>query len=266
MAGETKGDSQMRAVALLATVLAVGSWQAAPVWAAIIAQHSGSTDPSTEGFTNNDGLLPVYGSPTGDTWTIQGNPYVTYDQYLITPAQAAILNSAPTLIYTATFNNFYNNSYNSGEIGPFGTYADLELNGNRFNLNLSSDGAGDQLLSLSYGSQAPSYTISGLGTGSVTLSMVWNNTTSLANVYLDGVEIISNYGGLACPSCRDPTIDGFMFFGGGGGSFSNVELQTSNSIPEPATWAMMLAGFAALGLAGITHHARALRFGISASL
>lgn len=44
--------------------------------------------------------------------------------------------------------------------------------------------------------------------------------------------------------------------GGGGFAFDNITLNDAAAIPEPATWAMMLAGF---GLAGSAIRRRRLR-------
>jgi hypothetical protein len=74
--------------AALAVSLAVWTNSAG---AAAIAQHSGSTDPSTEGFVNNGGSLPVYGSAVTDAWNVSGDWSTTYNEYLLAPAQSAEL-------------------------------------------------------------------------------------------------------------------------------------------------------------------------------
>ncbi len=45
---------------------------ASTAYGAVIVQHSGSTDPGTEGFVNNGGDLPVYGTAVTNAWNVSG--------------------------------------------------------------------------------------------------------------------------------------------------------------------------------------------------
>jgi hypothetical protein len=71
----------------------------------IIVQHSGNINPTTEGFLNNSGGLPVSGSASGDAWYIAGDDAGDYDEYIITGPQDNILDAAATWTLTATFSD-----------------------------------------------------------------------------------------------------------------------------------------------------------------
>jgi hypothetical protein len=153
--------------------------------AQIIAQHSGSTNPGTEGFKNSEGGYPVFGSPVTSAWNMDQYAWTDdYNQYTFTPAQSAALWTEPWTL-TAIMQNL-----STGTGFGSGIYADVLANG-RFDIDLSSDGAGDQLLS-NNGNYAtgmvaqPSYTIAGLGTNYATFQMVYNPTSHTADYYVNG--------------------------------------------------------------------------------
>ena len=82
----------MRATWILSGALLLGLAQAAG--ADTIVQHSGSTDPTTEGFTNDVGGTPAPGSPvTGPpaAWNVSGAWCCDYDQYSLSSAQQTTL-------------------------------------------------------------------------------------------------------------------------------------------------------------------------------
>jgi hypothetical protein len=64
--------------------------------AQLVAQHSGSTNPGTEGFVNNNGG-PIYGSPviasvtTPSSWNMTGPWPFNYNQYVLSAAQSTAL-------------------------------------------------------------------------------------------------------------------------------------------------------------------------------
>ena len=87
---------------------------------------------------------------------------------------------------------------------------------------------GIRVLSLDlFSSTAPKYTITGLGTGAVSLTFVYDNSTQTGNAYVNGVEVVSGYAGYAAGGAGT----GAAIFGGVDGDFSKVELQTGTSIP-----------------------------------
>jgi hypothetical protein len=212
-----------------------------------IIQTSGTTDPTTLGFTNDFGGTPAPGSAGVGTWNISGNYCCTYAQYALSAAQASELSTAATWTYTATFSNL------STDTGG-GSYAVLIVNSTRFDLNLRSDGSGDQVLSLNAFSGTPSYTIAGLGTNPVTLSLIYSNLTNTGNAYVNGSEVISGFAGYG-----EGFGNGGVFFGGEDGEFSNVDLTTGSVLPGSTTPEPGFYGLLAVGLGGILFVARRRR-------
>lgn len=122
------------AVAVLAGLLGT------PASAAVLLQHSGNTDPTTEGFGN---FASSFG-PAPGAWQMSGPSCYDYYEYLLSSAQTAALGSANEWTLTARFNNFA-----APDAGiPWGTYVRLLLNNTAFDLALFSNGTGDQILSL----------------------------------------------------------------------------------------------------------------------
>lgn len=222
------------AVAAFAITLSLGG---AKAQAQVIIQHSGNTDPITEGFVD---AYTSYGSQSGAAWNVTGPDCCDYYGYNLTAANVIALDGASEWNMVATMRNLAAPYYE-------GAYAVILLNGTRFDLGLRSDGLGNQILNLSYGQGypgSPNYTIAGLGTDPVTLSLIYSNSTNSAGVFVNGTEVISGYAGVSQGGNA-------ILFGGADGDFTNVELLAgaSSSVPEPSTWAMMLLGLAGLGFA-----------------
>jgi hypothetical protein len=216
---------------------------AAPARANInIIQTSGSTDPTTVGFTNDVFGVPAPGSAGVGTWNISGAWCCDYDLYSVTAAQANELAAAATWTFTATFANLSNDTSPAFS----GSYADVIVNSIRYDLGLHSDGSGDQILTLNTFTGAPAYTIPGLGNNPVTLSFIYNNTTETGNAYVNGVDVISGFAG------RPEALgNGAVFFGGEDGEFSNVQLETGSVLPGTPTPEPSFYGLLALGIGGL---------------
>lgn len=244
----------LRSFVTLALAIALQTWIAVlPVHAdTIMIQDSGGTDPNTLGFTGSTYGSPAPGSASDGNWDVSGPWCCGYDVYSLNSIQVAELDSASSWTYTATFANLSTNtspeeSYPSSYTtvpGSYGSYASIALNGFRFDLGLHADGSGDQVLMLDSFGPGPEYTIAGLGTNQVTLSVVYDNSSGTADVYVNGIDVISGFAGYATD---DPSE---LFFGGEDGQFSNVELSYANlnlgpdasPVPEPRTLYLLLFG------------------------
>jgi len=240
----------LRLFVSLAIVIALLSWIAAPPAQAdtIVIQDSGGTDPNTLGFAGSTYGSPAPGSASGGNWDVSGPWCCTYDVYTFSAAQVAALTSSSSWTYTATFANLSTNTspeeapppYYVDVPGSYGSYASIALNGMRFDLGMHSDGAGDQILMLDpYSSSSPEYTISGLGTSQATLSLVYNGSSGTADVYVNGVDVISDFSGFATADQDE------VFFGGEDGQFSNVALSYADAsvdppVPEPHSFGLLL--------------------------
>jgi hypothetical protein len=216
---------------------------ALPASANIVVNQEGNQNPISNGFAPGPA---TQGPVAGPAWNVQGSWCCSYDYYSLTSAQVSSLTSATNWAWTATFANLSPQTTQNGYgPGSYGSYADIILNDNRFDLDLGSDGGGNQILFVNSFGGAPSYTITGLGTNPVTLEVLYNNATSNANIYVNGTEVIANYAGYSYG------YSNLAFFGGQDGNFSQVELQTNVSAPtttpEPVEMPVLALGAGCLG-------------------
>jgi hypothetical protein len=188
----------------------------------VIVQETGGANPNTLGFTGAfGGTAP--GSASGGTWNIAAGPWNTnYDIYELTTANQTDLAAADGYTYTATYNNLSTNTSPTFPGAPFsyGSYANLSVKNIRFDLGMHSDGQGNQVLALDpFDANSPVFTIPGLGTNPVTLTLLYNNTTQRGDAYVNGVKVISGYAGNSTAFTGENVV-----FGGEQANFSNVEL------------------------------------------
>jgi uncharacterized protein (TIGR03437 family) len=197
----------------------------------VIVQDSGGMNPNTLGFAGAfGGLAP--GIAMNGAWIISGGPWNTnYAIRNLTSTDISNLISAPSWTLTATFANLSSNTSATypGAPSSCGSYADVSLGGLRYSLNLCADGQGNQVLTLDPFTGGPNYTIRGLGTGSVTVSLIFNKTTHSADAYVNGVDVIKGFLG------GSEYTGTFVAFGGENASFTNFELSYATAAPTGPT-------------------------------
>jgi hypothetical protein len=122
----------------------------------------------------------------------------------------------------------------------YGGDAIIQINGVRFDLDLHSDGSGNQVLCADVFSGNPSYC---LGTNPVTLEVFYNSSTMTASIFVNGTKVISNYAGAAAlPCCAANSVQ----ISGENATFSQVELET-NVPPSSAASALQILPQLAFG-------------------
>lgn len=218
--------------------------------AAIVAEHSGATNPATEGFVVPPGYNDGNGKPVYNdlglginAWNINGSWCCSGEIYELNATQEAALTANDWLL-TATFRDLSTTS--SGSYGPnsYGGFVTVGVGGLRFSIDIHSDGHGDQVLApdpFSGPPNYPTYTIKGLGMNYATFEVAYDAATKTANYYVDGNEVLSDVHGYT------NFYENWFAFGGQDSNFNLVELQSDTTItPEPAEFALVGGGMLAL--------------------
>ncbi len=225
------------------TVSLAGILATPMVGADILVDQTGSTNPSTNGFIGG------YGSAVSGAWNIAGSWCCTFDYWTPTALQLSDIASAANWELTTTYSNLSTDTGGGACCGPdtFGSNVSVSLNGIRFDLDLHSDGLGNQILSVNPFAGTPDYTIAGLGTNYVTLEVLYNNATQTGDIFVNGTQVISDYVGHT--NYLDPVG---VRFGGEDGDFSQIELADNVSTPEPNQFPVLLGvmGFGLFRLKG----------------
>ena len=216
-----------------------------PAHAAIIAEHSGATNPSTEGFVVPSGYDDGNGKPVYNdlglginAWNINGSWCCSGEAYELSSAQETAL-TANDWVMTAYFRDLSTTC--SGSFGPnsCGGGVTVGVGGLRFSIGLHSDGHGDQVLAPDPFAGSPTYTIKGLGMNYALFQVAYDAATKTANYYVNGKEVLTDIHGYT------DYYENQLFFGGQDSNFNLVELQsdtTLTSTPEPATLALVGLG------------------------
>jgi hypothetical protein len=99
-----------------------------------------------------------------------------------------------------------------------GIYADVLVGSLRFDIDLTPDGHGNQILSNLDGAAPTSYTITGLGANYVNIQMDYNHTSQTVSYYVNGILVLSDVQGA---NAAQPSV----IFDGIEGNFNLVSLQ-----------------------------------------
>jgi hypothetical protein len=235
-----------------------------------IGFHSGSTNPSTEGFTTvtfgaSSTVAPLSNDQGLPAWSIAGTAQVAqfaYESPAPTASQlAAIASQGFTMTMTDRVIQGLAPAYSSPNFVVIAG-EDFTFNGKRWEMDLGLNASGDTVVVLpnsidnggpggSIRAPGASFTLVGSGSSYHTYQLIYNPTTMLASLFVDGVDRIDGYSGHT--SFTNPNV-GLVWgaFSGGQGNFNLASLQTGlpSSVPEPASLVMLSLGLAALaGLA-----------------
>lgn len=228
-------------------LLAAGFMAALCANASIIAEHSGSTNPSTEGFVVPSGYNSGNGAPvTNDlglginAWNINGSWCCSGEIYELSSAQETALTDNNWLL---TVNMRDLATASSGNYGPnsYGGVVTVGVGGLRFSVDIHSDGKGDQVLAPDPFAGSPTYTIVGLGTNYALFQVAYDAATKTADYYVNGTEVLTGVTGYT------NYYESWFGFGGEDSNFNLVELQSDTSFPtsaapEPSTLFLLVTG------------------------
>ncbi len=259
-----KGSGLTKCVVLMlaAQALLLG---AKPAQAGLIA-YTGDADPTTEGFTASTYAAPSTVGPVANdlglpAWTIVGTGLGSQFGYLSGPLsdtqQAGLVSQGFTLTLVARVlqnPNLAPAVYDSNNQVVIGGALVSPIAGKRFEVDLGLDSSGDTVAVLPTSisspgpgqivAPGPSYTLTGEGDGYHTYELVYNPTTQLANLLVDGIDRIDGYAGHTSFVGNYGLV--WSAFSGGQANFNLVELNSAAIVPEPS--AFMLLGVGAIGL------------------
>ena len=250
---------------LAATVLVIVETSRAE--AGIIASAEGMTNPTTEGFTTvTFGASSTAGPLSNDlglpAWSITGSGQSSqfgYGTAALTTAQLSNIASngfTLTLVERALLNGLAP-AYTSSDPATIGG-AYVGYAGVRWEIELGLNSNGDTVVVLpttldnggpgeSIRSFGPSYTLTGSGSTYNTYQLVYNSTTQLADLFVDGKEVLSNYSGDT--SFYTNNALKFSAASGGEGNFNLVQVQTGDAvIPEPGSLTLLALGAGVIGI------------------
>ena len=209
--------------------------------AAVNLSHVGATDPLTEGFIADGAGFSVTTGPIindlgsgKDAWivddnsTVGGSVLIYRGEIYDAPTMASILSSGWRLSTEVRIV--------SGTAGAFyGTGISFRTGSRAFIMGFDVDSDGDPFIDLLDGN---TYTLEGVGnTGYHTYEFVYDPISATADFYVDGVERISNYAGVADTFDARVAWGGFASNGTGQANFHSVSF---TEVPEPSSYGYVM--------------------------
>lgn len=241
--------SKSKVNSLTAVIVAFGSLVWAANAATVIYTHSGSADPDTQGWTQDfsgadeAGLtIPEAAWRISDKSTSGG-----FTQYRQVPS-FSVTSDATTggwelSLRLRVVRSFGGSTPDSGD----GIFAGVILNGQAFEMLFRQSSVSDADTIVTLG--ASSYELEGLGDTYQDYLMVYDPTSMTADVFVNGVERISNINGVASVTADRVAFGASGTATTGSGDFASLVFST---VPEPSTATL-------LGLACVFGLTRRLR-------
>jgi hypothetical protein len=225
-----------------------------PVWATTIFQHSGSTDPYSEGWTTPYGVGGTIG-PINDggtqAWIVDDNSSAdgSHVWYTQTPTAQQHLDAAENgwvLRVNVRIVDIPDPINNAGSL--LIQYSDGSTS---YNLALGSEGDGDPLVLLQDGGFTNSgtiatgagYTLQDGGSGYHLYELIYDPLAASTDLFIDGNEVLSNYSGFATVNDGVSWGSGTSYDTGQG----NWNLVQFSVVPIPASVWLFGSALAGLG-------------------
>src|SRR5665213_88764 len=166
----------------------------------ILVQHSGSADPTTEGFSLNIGPGITVGPVTNDlgmdawrtTATSGGIGLFGYQQLLTPQQQTQVTGSDWMMSVTLRI------VQSSDTIQHI--FAGFNTGSQGFGLGFGLNGNGDPFVEVDESSLSPIYTLAGAGSSYNNYELIYNSANNLASLWVDGVDEINNISGIQTSS------------------------------------------------------------------
>ncbi|MDB6079740.1 MAG: hlyA 6 [Akkermansiaceae bacterium] len=199
--------------------------------AAVIASHSGSNDPSSEGFVLSDSTA-VAGPITADlgrnAWSVDstGGPY-NHRFSMSASAEADANSNGWTLTMTVRLVDI-------SDALDFGVYADYATSTGIYQIGFGTQPDGDPIIGLNTDSGFTSFAFEGGGTGYHTYQVAYDPAAGSATLSIDGINRLSGWTGRIGPA---PALVNFGSYGSGHANWSEI---TFSSVPEPGTALMAM--------------------------
>jgi hypothetical protein len=201
----------------------------------LVAQHSGSADPTTEGFTLKYFLSGQTTGPTNDggikawiTASPQGSGSLEYDQFL-TPEQQAELDGANwNLAVTLRV-------FTAGPSALLNFYTGTE----RFSMYFGVINGAPFVTAGPLGSN-PMFVLSNSNLSYNNYRLVYNSVNDLASLWINGVQEASNIQG--APSSQAAEVDWGLIQTGPLPAQANWNLVSLEIVPEPSEFSLVCFG------------------------
>jgi len=192
-----KHAAQVRIV-LMSSMITIASQ------AAIVMQHSGSTDPFSEGWVHTTGEGAV--TPAGDVTTgaVDDNGTAAWfvdDSSTRRHGMYMYLHNMDSVDVVDGLNKGWSMDValrvvDIPDTVGFSVMSAVSYNNRIFSLSFGSQADGDPILRLGYAG-GPEYVLEGTGGGCHNYSLIYDPEQHNADLFVDGIEVVSDYAGTA---------------------------------------------------------------------